>query len=237
MLRGVNRAPIFLEHDDLARFIQAMTAARDASGCLILAYCLMPNHVHLIVQTTDEPIGLAIKRLGVRYAGWFNRKYDRVGHLFQDRFKSKPVEDDAYLITLLRYIWNNPVAAGLAPRAEEYPWSSRRFWAHPASWVDEDALRQLVPVSALAEAVHGDSTTVEEPEFDVTRPTDADAAQLLRDACGASNSGEFLQLSPERQSIALSNLRADGVSLRQCARVTGLSVGTVRRREARFPPR
>ncbi len=83
--------------------------------------------MHLVLRTGDEPIGTVVKRLGVRYAGWFNRKYGRVGHLFQDRFASVPVEDDAYFLTLLRYVWNNPVEAGLATRADEYRWSSRRL--------------------------------------------------------------------------------------------------------------
>ena len=68
----------------------------------MLAYCLMTNHVHLVVRTTCEPLAIVMKRLGVRYAGWFNRKYGRVGHLFQDRFRSRRVDTDEYLLTLLR---------------------------------------------------------------------------------------------------------------------------------------
>lgn len=112
MLRGVNRDAIFLDDEDCSRFLHSLGQAKDASGCSVLAYCLMSNHAHLVLRTGDEPIGAVVKRLGVRYAGWFNRKYGRIGHLFQDRFRSLPVEDDAYFVTLLRYVWNNPLRPG-----------------------------------------------------------------------------------------------------------------------------
>ena len=76
MLRGVNRAEIFLEPEDYDRFLVALARVRDASGCQVLAYCLMPNHVHLVLRTPVEPIGSVMKRLGVRYAGWFNPSTD-----------------------------------------------------------------------------------------------------------------------------------------------------------------
>lgn len=79
----------------------------------------MTNGVHLVVRTTREPLAIVMKRLGPRFAGWFNRKYGRVGHLFQDRFRSRPVDTDEYLLTLLRYVWANPVQAGLATRPED----------------------------------------------------------------------------------------------------------------------
>ncbi|MFT3861348.1 transposase [Micropruina sp.] len=127
MLRGVNRDVIFLEHDDYEGFLNALADTRAASGCKVLAYCLMPNHVHLVLRPAVESLSEVMKRLGVRYAGRFNRKYGRTGHVFQDRFRSLPVEDDAYLVTLLRYMWNNPVRAGLVDRMDEYRWSSRRL--------------------------------------------------------------------------------------------------------------
>jgi len=104
MLRGVNRDAIFLENEDFERFLRALQDSKAASGSAVLAYCLMTNHVHLVLHTEKEPIGVVMKRLGVRYASWFNRKYGRVGHVFQDRFASKPIEDDAYLSAVLPYI-------------------------------------------------------------------------------------------------------------------------------------
>ena len=115
--------------------------------CTFYAYCLMSNHVHLLIKTHQEDIGATIKHLAVMYALYFNRKYSRAGHLFQDRFKSEPVRsssarllparlcrlarprtgrknDMAYFTVLLRYIHQNPVKAGLVERIGDYQWSS-----------------------------------------------------------------------------------------------------------------
>ena len=92
--------------------------------CTFYAYCLMSNHVHLLIKTHHEDIGATIKHLAVVYAMYFNHKYSRAGHLFQDRFKSEPVNDMAYFVTLLRYIHQNPLKAGIVQSVSEYPWSS-----------------------------------------------------------------------------------------------------------------
>lgn len=109
-----------------------------ASGCRVLAYCRMPNHIHVMLRTTNEPIGTVVKRLGVRYVRWFSQKYGRVGHLFQGRFCSNAVESEANVITLLRYIWDNPVEAGLSRTPDEYRWSSRQLIGGRSSLVDRD---------------------------------------------------------------------------------------------------
>jgi REP element-mobilizing transposase RayT len=232
MLRGVNRDAIFLEDQDRERFLDALRLTRDASGCRVLAYCLMTNHVHLLLMTTDEPISLVMKRLGVRYVGWFNRKYGRVGHLFQSRFASIPVEDDAYLITLVRYIWRNPVEAGLTPRPEDYRWSSRSPLRHDQALVDTAALRRLVPSDVLT----GPVVPLEQPmsfgEVKVGRPilhTEEQAAVLLRRSCGATGPGDFGALDPQAQRRAIRELRTRSVSYAQIARITGWSESRVRR--------
>lgn len=124
MMRGVNRDVLFLDPEDCQRFLLALAKTKEASGCSVLAYCLMGNHVHLLLRTDREPLGVVIKRLGVRYARWFNDKYERVGHVFQGRFRSKPVETDAYLLTVVRYIWGNPVEAGFVDEVAELVRSS-----------------------------------------------------------------------------------------------------------------
>ena len=90
----------------------------------IYAYCLMDNHVHLLINEGDDEIGKIMKRINISYAYYFNKKYGRIGHLFQDRFKSEGIDSDAYLLSVVRYIHNNPVKAGLVKNIEEYKWSS-----------------------------------------------------------------------------------------------------------------
>lgn len=232
MLRGVNRDAIFLEDADCERFLQALAEVKEASGCRVLAYCLMHNHVHLVLRAGDEPIGAIVKRLGVRYAGWFNHKYGRVGHLFQDRFKSLPVDDDAYLVTLLRYVWNNPVAAGLVAVPEDYRWSSRRLFGRHSTLVDDDEFRMLLPEDPLESF---DGTAVRPLEEARTRSgpksrySDTQVQELLLLTCGARGPEEFEHLDPVAQWRAVCELRTRSVTYEQIATVTGSSRSSIRR--------
>ncbi|MFT4216374.1 MAG: transposase [Micropruina sp.] len=234
MLRGVNRDAIFLEDEDFERFLRALSVTKNTSGCLVLAYCLMTNHVHLVVRTAHEPLATVMKRLGVRYAGWFNRKYGRVGHLFQDRFRSRPVDTDEYLLTLLRYVWANPVEAGLADRAESYRWSSRRHLDERSGLVDNDELEKLVPNGSLREL---DTTTPIQSEAKLlgqrqTGPTQTEVGDLLHEICGVCQPAEFhdLPLSVRRRTV--NELRTRGVRYAQIAVATGSTLYAVRKLQA-----
>jgi putative transposase len=91
----------------------------------LLSYCLMPNHFHLeIKQNTDTPVSKLISRLGTSYSKYFNRKYNKVGGVFQDAFKACLIDNDSYLLWLSAYIHNNPKVGGLVESPDEYPWSS-----------------------------------------------------------------------------------------------------------------
>ena len=123
MLRGINRSNIFESDQDKAFFLNSMYRAREKSSFKVIGYCLMNTHVHLLLQESEE-IGVSMKRITVSYVQWFNRKYNRVGHLFQNRYKSEPIEDERYLMVVLRYIHQNPIKAGMVKEAAEYNWSS-----------------------------------------------------------------------------------------------------------------
>ena len=133
MLRGINRQDIFEDAEDYMRMLrcmQQMLEQYDDQGnrlpplCTFYAYCLMSNHVHLLLRVNQEDIGSTIKHLAVMYAMYYNQKYSRSGHVFQDRFKSEPVNDMAYFVTLLRYIHQNPTKAGMVSKVGDYDWSS-----------------------------------------------------------------------------------------------------------------
>ena len=109
MLRGINQQVIFEEDDDRRFFLHTLKKAKEASGFKLYAFCLMTNHVHLLIEPAEEPLEIVFKRIGTRYAGWYNRKYERVGHLFQDRYRSEKVETEQYFLTALRYIIQNPM--------------------------------------------------------------------------------------------------------------------------------
>ena len=119
MIRGINYQSIFEDSEDREKYLQLLRNTRKRCGFALYGYCLMGNHVHLLVKEAagpsvitmqggdvevgpGEPLESIFKRLGVSYVRYFNRKYKRVGHLFQDRYRSEPIEDDAYLLRLHR---------------------------------------------------------------------------------------------------------------------------------------
>ncbi|MFT4227891.1 transposase [Micropruina sp.] len=224
MARGVNRDAIFLEDEDYERYLYALELTKEASRCAVLAYCLMPNHVHLVLRTADEPVGDVMKRLGVRYAGWFNRKYGRVGHLFQDRFRSRPVESDEYLFALVRYVWDNPVQAGLVTRPDDYRWSSRRWLGRESSLVDGAALERLMLDGGLAEITAG-RAPVKADLLKGRPPRHApdDVAELLQRSCGTASPTGFRALPLPTRRRVIRELRMRGVRYAQIASATGMS--------------
>lgn len=134
MLRGINRQNIYDDDEDHYRFmdyLHDLPLQYDEHGnllpersCCLYAWCLMGNHCHLLIKEIDSKIGRCIKSLADRYVYYYNKKNFRIGHLFQDRFKSEPCNDMNYFTTLLRYIHQNPVKAGIVQHAEDYKWSS-----------------------------------------------------------------------------------------------------------------
>lgn len=124
MLRGNERKKIFLNDEDRIRFLETLKQKRQGDTFFIHAFCLMDNHVHLMLSENKEDVAKVMKRITVSYVSFFNKKYDRVGHLFQDRFKSEVVEQESYVLSLARYIHQNPVKAGIVRRASDYKWSS-----------------------------------------------------------------------------------------------------------------
>lgn len=130
MMRGVNRQQIFEDQQDNEKFLEILKEYQTICGYKVFAYCLMGNHFHLLMQFDNEPIEQAMKRIGAKYVYWFNTKYGRVGHLFQDRFKSEPIEDDSYFLCCIRYIHQNPVKAKIA-RVDQYSYSSYNTYLKP----------------------------------------------------------------------------------------------------------
>jgi REP element-mobilizing transposase RayT len=128
MLRGVNRQEIFFDEEDYLFFIRLLAHYKDLCDYQIFAYCIMGNHVHLLIRTGSVPLSTILKRIGSKFVYWYNMKYERTGHLFQDRFKSEPVESQRYFLTALRYILQNPVKAGMCRLPQHYKYSSAKAY-------------------------------------------------------------------------------------------------------------
>jgi REP element-mobilizing transposase RayT len=125
MLRGIERRAIFLDDADREAFLERLSRLVPELGFICFAWVLMPNHVHLVLRSGLARLSLLMARLGTGYARYFNERHDRVGHLFQNRFRSRRVHDDADLIGLVRYVTRNPLEGGLVPdpsALEHFPW-------------------------------------------------------------------------------------------------------------------
>lgn len=151
MLRGINQQQIFEDREDYEKFLQILKDCKAVSEYKLFAYCLMGNHIHLLIQEDKEPIEQVIKRLATRFVYWYNIKYQRVGHLFQDRFKSEPVEDDAYFMTVIRYIHQNPVKAGLCKNVREYEYSSYKNFFDNSNLIDKNFVLGIIPIELFEE--------------------------------------------------------------------------------------
>jgi len=124
MIRGNERKNIFNDFDDKLRFIDTLKRMKEKNEYELYTYCLMDNHVHLLMKELKDPIHRSMKRIQVSYSYYFNKKYQRIGHLFQDRYKSEVIATDEYLLECARYIHNNPVKAEIVNAVTEYQWSS-----------------------------------------------------------------------------------------------------------------
>lgn len=125
--RGNNRAACFMVESDYQIYLLHLRDLADKLGCEVHAYCLMTNHVHLLLTPPSVDACIALMRnLGQRYVQYFNKRHGRTGTLWEGRFRSCVTESARYVLACYRYIEMNPVRAGMVGRPEEYPWSSHR---------------------------------------------------------------------------------------------------------------
>lgn len=127
MTRGNNKSKIFLDNRDMEKYLQILLDKKQDKNYYLFAYCIMPNHSHLIIKE-EEQLSTIMKKINISYAQYFNKKYDKVGHVFQDRYRSEPIEDDRYLLTAVRYVHNNPIKAKIVADCKDYPWSSYNYY-------------------------------------------------------------------------------------------------------------
>ena len=232
MLRGINRQVICEEDADRRVFMMALKECKEASGFKLYAFCLMPNHLHLLIEPAGEPLELIFKRLGVKYVGWFNRKYDRAGHLFQDRFRSENVEDNLYFMTVLRYILQNPMKAGMESQPGSYPWSSYLAYKKGIGSITDTqyAIDLFGSQEALIDYVllGNEDTVMDEDQFD-WRMRIEKAKEIMEQVSGCATVSDFQRLDRRIQKEYAVKMYLAGVSAYQIAKMTGMSKSTVER--------
>ena len=233
--RGINKQNIFECREDFEQFERTLSHTKQVGGLKVYGYCLMSNHIHAIVGVGEESLSASFHRINMGYAFWFNQKYKRCGSLFQDRFRSEPIEDDAYLLTALRYVHRNPVAAGLCRYAYEYRWSSYKDYMNGGGITDTSFILEMFSenperqLAQFAEFMGEDDKSVDTSSDFMVWSSDEFLREKMANLCGAENASEFQKLSSGDRERALRSLRAAGMSIRQIVRLTGISFGVVRK--------
>ena len=244
MMRGINHQEIFCEAEDYYQFINTLDRMRTqyddngnpcGSNCTYYAYCLMSNHFHLLIREREEPVGDTIKRIASSYVYYYNRKYGRDGHLFKERFKSEPVNDIEYFTTLLRYIHQNPVKAGIVTEVKDYEYSS---WSEYDGSVEPvfqicntRSVLNHIPFKDLEEWVNvplpDDVHCLDIEDSSRLRPSDDQVMMLIKTKTGATNSSAFQLLDDATKQQIFLELKDSGASLRQLERLTGIGKGVI----------
>lgn len=235
MLRGNEKKNIFNSDEDKQYFMETVYKKKQGDRFYLHAFCLMDNHIHLMLSEGVEDIAKAMKRVTVSYVYYFNKKYKRVGHLFQDRFKSEVVEQDSYVLSLARYIHQNPVKAGMVKKASDYNWSSYNCYLD-----EENKFRKVLETEIILGLFSEDRGTAQkkfeeymnkqsEESFidlkDEVEVTDEEAAREIFKKMlieyGLKNNGEVKGLIPES---LIKELKAKtNLSIRKLASIIGLN--------------
>ena len=226
MMRGVNQQQIFFDDNDYRLFMKLLARYKSVCGYQLHAFCLMGNHVHLLMQTGEEPPGSMIKRIGCSFVYWYNAKYERAGHLFQDRFRSEVVDSERYYLTVLRYILRNPVNAGICGSPDEYIYSSGKEYlcskkgitdtGYTCGLMDEKEFRRFV----LAE---NDDKCLDVHTSTKRRCTDFRAKELIYNEFGTYTPLVAKAGERNRLNESIKTLLEEGISMRQLSRLTGIS--------------
>ena len=242
MLRGINKQDIFFKEDDflhVMRFIRDIPFRVDklthkvvsSDQCTIYAYCMLHNHMHLLIREGELSISEIMKKIEVSYAIYYNLKSERIGHLFQGRFQSEPVNDLNYFYTAFCYIARNPVKAEEAKRAEAYPYSSwNEFTGHKSNLLrvlKPEAIQAVLkqcPLTELKARIKADSDDHCLDMDDFFRiKSDKEAWDTLSDITGFDNPEDFRLLDQQTQIYYLLQAIDKGVNLSQASRLGTLS--------------
>jgi len=224
--RGNNKQKIFLDDDDRQQYYMVLAQAKKN----------MENHIHLLIGESLESVSDVMRRIGSSYVYRFNQKHERLGYLFQDRYKSEPVHDDSYFITVLRYIHNNPVKAGMVDKAENYVWSSYQDYLTGKGITDINFAFNIFSKNGekalqLFQEYHkksNDDLCLDVELID--KLSDSEALNIIREVFRINDISELDGIEKKSKREALRKLKSNyRLSYRQIERLTGIGRGIIER--------
>lgn len=234
IIRGINKQKIFYDAADRKYLIELLLRYKKTCNLRVYGYCFMDNHIHLLIRETDQTISNAIKRISGSYVFRFNKKYERCGHLFQERYRSEPVEDEAYFLTVLRYTHQNPLKAGIVTDLSKYKWSSYNEYIGAPVIVDSDFALKIFSNNRKSALEHykkfmnmkNNDYCLEHDNQDISDDI------ILAELQGMNVSGieELINCDIKKRNAIIKSLKEiDGVTVRQLSSLTGISKSTIGR--------
>lgn len=228
MVRGVNKEIIFKDDKDRELFIRLLYYYKNKLNCRIHAYCLMNNHVHILFEDKEFLISDFMRNITSIYAGEFNKKHQRVGHLFQDRFKSIYVYNDDYMLRLIRYIHRNPEKAEIC-KTEDYRWSSYKEYIYKPKIIEREKVllkfdsNKKIAIKKFKEFVADKNQEELDRIYAADKLKDEDAKILISDITKIKDITLIKKYSNKiRKEIINRILDIDVLSKNQVARVLGI---------------
>ncbi|MCR4656580.1 MAG: transposase [Lachnospiraceae bacterium] len=221
--RGADRRIIFSDNYDCMEFLKILRKTKQETDFALYAYCLMSNHFHFLIKQNSDSLELIFKKISCSYVYYYNKKYELHGHLFQDRFKSEPVDCNEYFLDVLRYICQNPVKAGLCSVPDDY------IWLGCSGITDSNGLLDpLYPYTNLRgqELKSFVQVPCNMAHIDAVGPkrlTDSEAVARLCESSGCTNVQEIAYWDPLCMEAAIIAGIKAGLSIRQIARLTAIS--------------
>lgn len=224
ILRGINKQIIFEDRYDYLQFISVLKYYKEKCNFRLYAYCLMDNHIHLLIQHSGDDLEIIMKKIEIKFVRWYNNKYNRIGNLFQERYKSEAIDNEAYFLTVFRYIHQNPLKAGIESIPGIYPWSSYHCYANlDDSFVDIDTIINLFP--DYSNCIRYLNTVADDKCLDYLsyRLKDPEALQLIQKLTSCKSPSDFQHLDISTRNKYLYQLVQNNISIRQLSRLTGIS--------------
>lgn len=229
VVRGVNKQNIFYENVDRNYFIALLRKYSKKLNVQIYAFCLMENHVHLELNDTKQKISLFMQCLCSMYARYFNRKYDRIGHLFQERYLSEVIKDEKYFVTVFRYILQNPEKAGVS-KTKNYRWSSYNLYKSKSTIIDKRVIiKYFGSISNLYKMV---DIPVKKYLLEIElRPSEKELnyVKRIKEILKADTPLLNPDIRHDELILKLRKLKAAKLSIRVISRITGISKYLVQR--------
>lgn len=237
ILRSVNQHIIFEDESDYRKFIYILSDCKEKYNIDIYAYCLMDNHVHLLLYSQPDKLSVFFQSLGTRFAIWYNKKYSRSGHLFQDRFYSTIIESDQYFLSVLAYIHNNPVNANVCRHPSEYRWSSFNAYYDAKNPLtntsfacnvagSKDSLHKFFANENISSSSYLFDDIDEKKKNFVS---DKKAIEIFKDVTNLSSTSDVNKLNKLERNVYIRLLRDKGLTVKQVSRIMDISQATVKR--------